>query len=78
MKSSLHKKQVQARIAEAFGRFVQYARGGDPPTLPLDFDGATLALKQALAFNPDEFFEFQERSEEIKEAELERLDDFLL
>jgi hypothetical protein len=46
----------------------------------LDFECVALSLKQSLCVNNDELYEFPDRDkiEEIKEAELEGLDDFLL
>lgn len=46
----------------------------------MDYDKLCLSMKQALACSADDMYEFAERdkNEEIKEAELEGLDDFLL
>lgn len=79
-KTSQHKKAMQNKIIETFGRFLEGNRGGDPPTNVLDFECLCLSLKQALCCNPDDSYEFQEmdKNEQIKEQELEGLDDFLL
>ncbi|TNV85673.1 hypothetical protein FGO68_gene10543 [Halteria grandinella] len=80
MKTQHHKKAMQNKIIELFGRFLEANRGGDPPTNVLDFDCVATSLKQALCSNPEDSYEFQEldKNEQIKEAELEGLDDFLL
>lgn len=46
----------------------------------VNYEMVRLSMKQALAFNPEDLYELQENDvhEEIKEAEMEGLDNFLL
>lgn len=78
MNSLKHRREVMQRIVDIMARYLQYNRGY--PVRPVDFDLISLSLRQALCCNPEETFEFvpKEKDEDIQEAELEGLDDFLL
>ena len=78
MNSLKHRREVTQRLVDIMARYLQYNRGY--PVRPIDFEILELSLRQALCCNPEEVFEFvpKEKDEEIQEAELEGLDDFLL
>jgi hypothetical protein len=80
MKSASHRRELRFRIIELFAKYLQRNRGGHLLNKKMNFNMVCLSLKQALVCNPDDVYEFSDREidEEIKEAELEGLDDFLL
>lgn len=74
---SQNAKAVRSKVIEDVARFLETNLNKGSP---LDFDTVSLSIKQALVAEPEDLYEFQEKDDhaEIKEAELEGLDDFLL